>query len=66
MKVIELLMQGHKVWDENKKGYYELGLNSKRLYYVGIGKYGRVSYPEIKLTLALREGEIYKEGDIVG
>ena len=61
MKVIELLLQGEKVWDKDKKGYFELGLDSKRLYYVGIGKYGRVSYPEIKLKLALREGEIYEE-----
>ena len=24
MKVIELLMQGHKVWSKDKKGYCEL------------------------------------------
>ena len=66
MKVIELLLQGNKVWDKDKKGYFELGQDSRRLYYVSLGKYGRVSYPEIKLELALREGKIYEEGDIVG
>ena len=66
MKVIELLMQGHKVWSKDKKGYFELNQDTQRLYYVGFGKYGKVSYPEIKLNLALREGEIYEEGDIVG
>ena len=59
MKVIELLMQGEKVWDKDKKGYFELDLNSKRLYHVCIGKNGRISYPEINLNLGLKEGEIY-------
>ena len=66
MKVIELLMQGNKVWDKDRKGYFELDQDRQRLYYERIGENCRMRYPQIALTLALREGEIYEEGDIVG
>ena len=62
MKVIELLMEGHKVWDINKQGYFVLNENKDRLYFIDINTKRRKCYTTIKLTLALREGEIYKEG----
>ena len=66
MKVIELLMQGEKVWDKDKKGYFELDQRRKRVYFTDIDTKRRKTYPHIVLELALREGEIYEEGDIVG
>ena len=66
MKVIELLMQGNKVWDKDKKGYFELDQDRKRLYFTDINTKRRRTNPTIALDLALREGEIYEEGDVVG
>ena len=66
MKVIELLMQGNKVWDKDKKGYFELDQDRKRLYFTDINTKRRRTNPTITLDLALREGEIYEEGDVVG
>ena len=66
MKVIELLMQGEKVWNKDKEGYFELDQRRKRVYFTDIKTKRRKTYPHIVLELALREGEIYKEGDIVG
>ena len=62
MKVIELLMEGRKVWDINKKGYFVLNEDKTRLYYIDINTKRQKCYPTIKLSLALREGEVYKEG----
>ena len=66
MKVIELLMQGEKVWNKDKDGYFELDQRRKRLYFTDINTKRRRTNPHIALELALREGEIYEEGDIVG
>lgn len=57
MKVIELLLQGKKVWDEYKKGYYFL--ENDRLYYHGLNKNGDISYEHIMMDLAMRKGEEY-------
>ena len=62
MKVIELLMQGEKVWNKDKEGYFELDQRRKRVYFTDIKTKRRKTYPNIVLELALREGEIYKEG----
>ena len=61
MKVIELLIQGNKVWDKDKKGYFELDQDRKRLYFTDINTKRRRTNPTIALDLALREGEIYEE-----
>ena len=66
MKVIELLMQGEKVWNKDKEGYFELDQRRNRIYFTDLNTKRRKVYPHIILELALREGEIYKEGDIVG
>ena len=63
MKVIELLMQGNKVWNKDKEGYFELDQRRNRLYFTDINTKRRKTYPQIVLQLALREGEIYKEED---
>ena len=59
MKVIELLMQGEKVWNKDKEGYFELDQRRNRLYFTDIKTKHRKTYPNIVLELALREGEIY-------
>ena len=61
MKVIELLMQGNKVWNKDKEGYFELDQRRNRLYFTDINTKRRKTYPNIVLELALREGEIYTE-----
>ena len=61
MKVIELLMQGEKVWNKDKKGYFELDQRRNCLYFTDINTKRRKTYPNIVLQLALREGEIYTE-----
>ena len=33
MKVIELLMQGEKVWNKDKEGYFELDLHTLLYFY---------------------------------
>ena len=66
MKVIELLMQGEKVWNKDKEGYFELDQRRNRLFFTDLNTKRRKVYPHIILELALREGEIYEEGDIVG
>ena len=63
MKVIELLMQGNKVWNKDKEGYFELDQRRNRLYFTDINTKRRKTYPQIVLELALREGEIYTETD---
>ena len=65
MKVIELLMQGYKVWDKDKKGYFELDQYRKRLYFTDINTKRRRTNPTIALDLALREGEIYEEEGMI-
>ena len=59
MKVIELLMQGEKVWNKDKEGYFELDQRRNCLYFTDINTKRRKTYPNIVLELALREGEIY-------
>ena len=63
MKVIELLMQGNKVWNKDKEGYFELDQRRNRLYFTDINTKRRKTYPQIVLELALREGEIYTGTD---
>ena len=58
MKVIELLLQGKKVWDINKNGYYWLDENE--LMYTDINKkteYIRNVFP----NFLFREGEEYEK-----
>ena len=61
MKVIELLMQGNKVWNKDKDGYFELDQRINRLYFTDINTKRRKTYPQIVLQLTLREGEIYED-----
>ena len=62
MKVIELLLQGKKVWDKKHTGYYELGKHDNNPVLVYKDKEtDKVinKYYSIGLDIAFREGEEY-------
>ena len=62
MKVIDLLLQDKRVWDDNKTGYYYL--QDGFLKYSPINnKASTVKCSYINLCLALREGEEYIESN---
>ena len=63
MKVIELLLQGKKVWDKKHTGYYELDKRDNKPVLVykdkETDKVINKFYNIISLDVALREGEEY-------
>ena len=64
MKVIELLLQGKKVWDKKHTGYYELDKRDNKPFLVYKDKETNKvinKYYSIGLDIALREGEEYTE-----
>ena len=64
MNVIELLLQGKKVWDKKHTGYYELDKHDNKpvLVYKDEETNEVINkYYIINLDLALREGEEYTE-----
>ena len=64
MKVIELLLQGKKVWDKKHTRYYELDKRDNKPFLVYKDKETNKvinKYYSIGLDIALREGEEYTE-----
>ena len=59
MKVVELLLQGKKVWDINKRGYYWLDGDELMCTNINTGETERLR--NVFANFLFREGEEYKE-----